>query len=147
VCVSVTLLGDSTGREHTQEVRFEIAFTPAEQAQLNRIEAMLNTLVAFTKVEQTQMAAIDDQITALTQEVAANTTVTQSAETLIAGLSTQLATALQQSQAAGATPAQLLAFSTLTASLKANDGSLAQAVAANTAAAPPPTAPLVPPAS
>ena len=83
------------------------------------------------------MAAIDDKITALQTEVANQTTVDNSAIALLQGLSKQLADALAAAANAGATPAQLQALTDLQTTLAANDTSLATAVSANTAPAPP----------
>lgn len=87
------------------------------------------------------MAALDDAITALQAEVANDTTVIQSADTLINGIAAQITAAVNAALAAGATPAQLTALSTLTSTLVANDTSLANAVAANTPVPPVPVSP------
>lgn len=83
--------------------------------QLNRIERKLDQLLSG---ENRIMA----DLTGLTAEVARNTTVEGSALALIQGFAAQLA-------AAGTDPVKLQA---LQDTLKANDDSLAAAVAANT---------------
>lgn len=83
--------------------------------------AILEKLDEILGKEDKIMSALDD----LTAQVAADTTVIQSAVTLINGIAAQIA-------AAGTDPTKLAA---LTASLKANDDSLAAAVTANTPAA------------
>lgn len=73
------------------------------------------------------------QLDALTAQVAANTSVTQSAVALIGGLKAQLDAAIAASKAGdnGA------ALDALSAQLATSDKDLADAVAANTPAAPP----------
>ncbi len=82
------------------------------------------------------MTALDDQITALTAEVARNATVEASALALIQGIPKLIADAVAKATAAGATPAQLASFTTLTSSLAAKDTELAAAVGANIVAPP-----------
>lgn len=82
------------------------------------------------------MAQLDIDITALQAEVVNDTTVMGSAETLINGIAGQISAAVQAALAQGATPQQLAAVEAVTATLTANDGALAAAVAANTPGAP-----------
>lgn len=102
------------------------------ESRLATIEKLLKKLMILVKGEILEMAALDDAITALQAEVANDTTVIQSADTLINGIAAQITAAVNAALAAGATPAQLTALSTLTSTLVANDTSLANAVAANT---------------
>lgn len=111
------------------------------ESRLATIEKLLKKLMILVKGEILEMAALDDAITALQAEVANDTTVIQSADTLINGIAAQITAAVNAALAAGATPAQLTALSTLTSTLVANDTSLANAVAANTPTAPVPVSP------
>lgn len=89
------------------------------QAQLNRIESKMNTLLG---IEVAQMAQIED----LQAEVNENTDVTQSAITLMNGLSQQLKDALASNDPA--------AVQAVIDQLDQNTNSLAAAVTANTPA-------------
>lgn len=80
------------------------------------------------------------EITTLQADVTAEQTVEASAVTLINGFAAQLAAAVAAAQAAGATPDQLTALSTLGSQISASSATLAQAVAANTPAASAPAA-------
>ena len=108
-------------------------------AQLNLAtsQQILSALAALRAEEEKEMAALDTAIAALQTEVTNNTNVVAAADALINGIAAQVQAAVTAALAAGATPAELTALSTLQATLAANDSSLSQAVAANTAAAPP----------
>lgn len=84
-----------------------------------------------------KMAQLDDQIAALTAKVTQNTSVITSAITVINGIQAQVQAAVTAALAAGATPAELQALTDLATSLDSNDTALANAIAANTPAAPP----------
>ena len=94
------------------------------QAQLNRIEANLRTIIK----QETQMA-ID--LTAMTAEVATNTSVTSSVVTLLGNL-----TALIKAIPVSTDPVTQAALDQLSATLAANDTTIAGAVVSNTPAAP-----------
>jgi hypothetical protein len=101
------------------------------------LSAKLDTVIGFFGVIQQQESTIMADLSQLTTDVASNGTVIDSAITLLQGLSAALA-------AAGTNPAQLAA---LQQQLEAETTNLANAVAANTPAAPPPApAPAPPPA-
>lgn len=99
--------------------------------QLGRIERKLDVL---TKEETTTMAWIDD----MRAEIANNTSVSQSAVAMVASLADQVQTLINN----GSDPAELQSF---VDTLRANDVSVAAAVAANTPAPPEPTPQPVPP--
>jgi MoxR-like ATPase len=99
--------------------------------QLSRIERKLDALI---KEETIEMAWIDD----MRAEIANNTTVSQSAVAMVANLADQIQTLINN----GASPAELQSF---VDTLRANDVSVATAVAANTPAPPEPTPVPVPP--
>lgn len=82
------------------------------------------------------MSALDDKIAELKTTVAADTDVHSSAVTLIRGFAQRMADAVAQALAAGATDAQLQAVQEVIDAVKANDAVLADAVTANTPAAP-----------
>ena len=92
------------------------------QAQLNRIETKLNTVI-----KQESAMAID--VTALTAEVARNTTVEQSVVTLVNNLAAQIAAIPASSD-----PVTQAALDSLKTTLSQNDDAIAAAVAANTVA-------------
>lgn len=115
---------------------FNVSIFGEHKEQLDRIEAKLDTILAAIKQEKQQMAALDDQITVLTKEVADDTTVVGSAVTALNGIPALIKTAVDQALAAGATPAQLQAFTDLGNTLTANTTTLAAAVANATPAAP-----------
>ena len=94
------------------------------QAQLNRIEANLRTIIK----QETQMA-ID--LTAMTAEVANNTSVASSVVTLLGNL-----TALIKAIPVSTDPVTQAALDQLSATLAANDTTIAGAVVSNTPAAP-----------
>jgi hypothetical protein len=96
---------------------------PANEQKLDRILSLLTTIL---QKENTIMALIDD----LQADVTAEDTVIDSAVTLLNGLSAALA-------AAGTDPAKLAALRT---DIQNKTQGLAQAVAANTPAAPAPAA-------
>lgn len=107
------------------------------QLNLSTSQQILSALAALRAEEEKEMAALDTAIAALQTEVTNNTNVVAAADALINGIAAQVQAAVTAALAAGATPAELTALSTLQATLAANDSSLSQAVAANTAAAPP----------
>ena len=102
----------------------------------NSLTFVLNHLTEL----ESKMSALDDKIASLTQEVSNNTSVVKSAEALIQAIPGMIQTAVDAAQAAGATPAQLQAFTDLQTTLAANDTSLAAAVVAGTPSAPAPPA-------
>jgi hypothetical protein len=81
------------------------------------------------------------EIASLTAAVQAEQTVTQSAVTLINGFAAKLDAAVAAASAAGATPAQLTALSTLSSEIASSSTALAAAVSANTPPPPPAPAP------
>ena len=107
------------------------------QLNLSTSQQILSALAALRAEEEKEMAALDTAIAALQTEVTNNTNVVAAADALINGIAAHVQAAVTAALAAGATPAELTALSTLQATLAANDSSLSQAVAANTAAAPP----------
>jgi GAF domain-containing protein len=84
----------------------------------------------------TALNALDTEIASLTTTVTNETTVEASAVALINGFAAQLATAVANAQAAGATPAELAELTALQAQVAASSTTLAAAVTANTPAAP-----------
>ena len=105
--------------------------------QLDRIEAMLVRLTNTILKGESVMA---QDLSVLKAEVAANTTVVGSAVALINGFSARLDAAV--AAAGSADPALAAELAALSAQIKADSGSLAAAVAANT-----PAAPVAPPVS
>ncbi len=83
------------------------------------------------------MSKLDDQIATLTAQVAKNTDVEASATLVIQGIATQLAKAVADATAEGATPAQLSSLTALGTSLSTSGVPLAAAIAANTTPPPP----------
>jgi hypothetical protein len=83
-------------------------------------------------------STLDAQIAALTSEVTNDNTVMESATTLINGIAAQIAAAVAAAQATGATPEELASLNALEQSLNTNAANLANAVQANTPAAPTP---------
>lgn len=79
---------------------------------------------------------VNSALLALQAAVTQETTVDQSAITLIQGIPALIAAAVATAAAAGATPAQLQAFDTLSAQITANATGLAAAVTSGTPAAP-----------
>jgi hypothetical protein len=75
---------------------------------------------------------IDQVISDLTAAVSAQKTVSDSAETYIKGVPALIQAAIDAAQNAGATPAQLQAFSDLKASIEAETADLTAALSANT---------------
>lgn len=84
------------------------------------------------------MSQLDTDIEALQTDITNLSGVVTSAITLINGIQAQIQAAVAAAIAAGATADQLAALNALDASLQANAKSLADAVAANTPAAPAP---------
>lgn len=89
-------------------------------------------LERLTTMDQRIQDGLDD----LSSKVEANTSVEQSAVALLNGLSAQVAAAIEAAKNAGASDAQVQAFSDLRASLDTSTQDLAAAVAANTPASP-----------
>ena len=94
------------------------------QAQLNRIETKLNTVIT----KETAMAV---DLAGLTAEVARNTTVEQSVVALVNALAAQIAAFPPSTD-----PATQAALDGLKSTLSQNDDAIAAAVVANTSAAP-----------
>jgi len=79
--------------------------------------------------------SLSAEITALQADVANEVTVENSAIALINGFSARLDAAVAAAQAAGASPDQLTALSTLQSQISNSSAALAAAVSANTPAA------------
>ncbi len=105
----------------------------AIDASTSRILVELDAITARIKaMSQTLQGSIDTLIA----EVGRQTTVNDSAIALINGFSARLQAAIDAATAAGASPAQTAQLTQLAASLTSNDDQMANAVAANTPAAP-----------
>ncbi len=105
----------------------------ALDASTSRILVELDALRREAKaMSQTLQGSIDTLIA----EVGRQTTVNDSAIALINGFSARLQAAIDAATAAGASPAQTAQLTQLAASLTSNDDQMANAVAANTPAAP-----------
>ncbi len=107
--------------------------------QLDRIENLIQT---FKQQEEEHMSQLDDTITALVAKVTAEDTVIDSAVVLVNGIPALIQTAVAAAIAAGATPAQLQAFTDLGTTIDAKAGELSTAVAANAPAPAPAPAPV-----
>jgi len=104
---------------------------------IGEINQKLEKLLNFMQQEIQEMTQLDDNIVALQQTVAADTTVVQSAVSLINGIAQQIADAVAAAMAAGATADELKSLTDLGTSIQGNTQQLADAVQANTPAAPP----------
>jgi hypothetical protein len=91
-----------------------------------------------------KMSALDDKISELKDAVAADSTVHGSATALITGFAQRMADGIAAALAAGATQDQLQSLSDTISAIKAGSSGLADAVAANTPAAPATTDPANP---
>lgn len=114
---------------------------PATQADVSKILAEIGGLAFEVQNLIKVIMALSDNITQLQADVSAETSAVQSAVTLLGSLKSELDAALAAAAAAGATTDQLQALTDLSTTLEANTTSLANAVAANTPAAPTPPAP------
>jgi len=110
---------------------------PAQGSDVGEINQKLEKLLQFAQQEMDEMTQLDDNIVALQQTVAADTTVVQSAVSLINGIAQQIADAVAAAMAAGATADELKSLTDLGTSIQGNTQQLADAVQANTPAAPP----------
>lgn len=84
------------------------------------------------------MSQMDDEITQLTADVAAERTVVDSAVKALTGIPALVQKAVDDALAAGATPAQLQSLTDLHAAVTQQATDLANAIPANTPAAPTP---------
>jgi hypothetical protein len=100
-----------------------------------KIDVLGQKIDTLTGKETKDMAALDDDIAQLQNDLIADTSAENSAITLIQAIPGMITTAVNAALAAGATPAQLAALKTLSATLEANTGNLAAAVVAGTTAA------------
>jgi small-conductance mechanosensitive channel len=103
------------------------------QACLKDIQADVHKVLTIVQSMQTKENTMAVDLTALTTEVTNNTTVTASVLALVQGLVTQI-----QNIPPSTDPTTQAALNALVASLTANDGQIAAAVAANTPAPPTP---------
>lgn len=117
-------------------MRIDIYLHGGDQPELRAIQTQLAAIMGKLN---NMSAEIDAALTTLQADVTAENTVIDSAVALINGFAAQLAAAVAAAQAAGATPAQLQAFTDLGTSITTKSGELSAAVAANTP--PPPPAP------
>lgn len=85
-----------------------------------------------------KMSQMDDEITQLTADVAAERTVVDSAVKALTGIPALVQKAVDDALAAGATPAQLQSLTDLHAAVTQQATDLANAIPANTPAAPTP---------
>lgn len=112
---------------------------PSVTGLFSQLISAIDRNTAAVKSEEVTMAQIDDDIVALTAKVQAESDVVTSAVTLLNGVPAMIADAVATALAAGATPAQLQALTDLATAVDAQTTTLANAVAANTPAAPAPT--------
>ena len=98
-------------------------------ATVKRIDANVSAILAMVKQIAAKEAQMAVDLTAVTAEVAKNTSVTGSVVALL-----QQLTALIKAIPPSSDPATQAALDQLTATLTANDGTLATAVTANTPA-------------
>lgn len=114
---------------------------PILRGLLNGVSARLDIIISNQQKEQATVSKLDDQVVSLTAEVAKYTSVEQSAVALLNGIKAQIAKAVQDAMAAGATTGQLASIQAVQDSVTANTTALAAAVAANTPVPPGPPQP------
>jgi len=100
-----------------------------------RLDQVLSLIQQLRQDITNMSGSIDTAIANLTARVQADTNATTAATTMINGFAAQLAAAVTAAQGAGATAAQLQAFTDLGTAIQANADSLSTAVTANTPAA------------
>ena len=110
---------------------------PSNGSDLGEVNQKLQALLNFAQQELQEMSQLDDNIAQLQQTVSADTTVVQSAVSLINGIAQQIADAIAAAMAAGASADELKALTDLQTAVQTNTQQLADAVQANTPAAPP----------
>ena len=103
-----------------------------QAAILSAISALATQLTTLQNTMESKMSALDDAITQLQADVANLTTVDQSAIALINGFAAQMAKAIADALAAGATATQLQSLTDMHTAIVAQDSSLAAAVSAGT---------------
>jgi len=116
-------------------MRLDVYIHVGDETVNNKLDLILSQIKGLTALEQqeiTKMAVIDDKIANLQQQVASENDVITSAETLLGNLSQMLKDAL----AGGVSQSTLDQIDAIANSVSAKQGELAQAVAANTPAAP-----------
>lgn len=104
------------------------------------LAALTDLATRITKMEGTlvkTMNNIDTAIAALTVQVQNNTTVDTSVVTFINGIPALIAAAVANAVNAGATPAQVQAFTDLGTSIQTSSDSVVAAIKANTPVQPP----------
>ena len=106
-----------------------------DSAILTRLQALTHSIDQLKQEISTMSVTVQEALDTLTAQVTQETTVNQSAITLINGFPALIAAAVAAAQAAGATPAQLAAFDTLSTTITQNATDLAAAVTAGTPAA------------
>ena len=103
-----------------------------------KLDEILGILRSLQNQGVRDMSKLDDAIDALTAKVTAMKTVADSTAAFINGVPGLIATAVQAATAAGATPAQLKAFTDLGTALQDSSDEISAAMTANTSAAPSP---------